>query len=82
MAVRSLREQLFTEEIAALEKRDDVEFKPTVDMCPMGELDREHRRDHNLIPKVSFDPEKTYAIICGPPVMYKFVIRDLKTRAL
>ena len=31
-----------------------------------------------LIPQVSFDPEKTLAILCGPPVMYKFVIADLK----
>ncbi|MEM4733668.1 MAG: oxidoreductase, partial [Candidatus Bathyarchaeia archaeon] len=33
-----------------------------------------------LIPQVNFDPETTYAIVCGPPIMYKFVIADLKSR--
>jgi NAD(P)H-flavin reductase len=33
-----------------------------------------------LIPQVSFDPEQTLAILCGPPVMYKFVIADLKKK--
>ncbi len=30
-----------------------------------------------LIPKVDFLPENTVAIVCGPPVMYKFVIKTL-----
>ncbi len=30
-----------------------------------------------LIPKVDFQPENTVAIVCGPPVMYKFVVKTL-----
>jgi sulfhydrogenase subunit gamma (sulfur reductase) len=29
-----------------------------------------------------FDVDNTYALICGPPVMYKFVIRELLDRKL
>jgi NAD(P)H-flavin reductase len=35
-----------------------------------------------LIPKVNFDPKTTIAVIVGPPVMYKFVIRDLRSRGM
>ena len=31
----------------------------------------------NLIPMVDFDPNDTIAIVCGPPIMYKFVIKTL-----
>ncbi len=77
------REQLFGDELEALTKRDDVEFKPTVDSCPLGELWTENIGViTTLIPQVSFNPESTYAVICGPPVMYKYVIRDLKKEGL
>ena len=31
----------------------------------------------SLIPMVNFDPEETIAVVCGPPVMYKFVVKSL-----
>lgn len=75
------RELLFSDELLALLNRDDVEFKPTVNWCPENE---EWVGNigviTTLIPQVDFDPEKTYAVICGPPVMYKFAIADLKAR--
>lgn len=30
-----------------------------------------------LIPKVNFDASNTIAVICGPPIMYKFVLKSL-----
>ena len=75
------RELLFRDEILSLLNRDDVEFLHTVDSCPENE-----EWSYNigvittLIPKVDFDPEKTWAVVCGPPIMYKFVIADLKKR--
>lgn len=36
----------------------------------------------DLIPVVKFDHLNTVAIICGPPVMYKFVIQTLKRHKL
>jgi len=75
------RELLFGDELVALEKRDDVEYKPTVDWCPENELWTGNIGViTTLIPQVTFDPETTYAIVVGPPIMYKFVIADLKKR--
>jgi sulfite reductase subunit B len=75
------RELLFADELLALAKRDDVEFKPTVNWCPENEAWTGNIGViTTLIPEVNFDPEKTYAVVCGPPIMYKFVIADLKSR--
>ncbi|MGB9915367.1 MAG: 4Fe-4S dicluster domain-containing protein [Candidatus Bathyarchaeales archaeon] len=75
------REMLFGDELRALAKRNDVEFKPTVDWCPENELwEGNIGVITTLIPQVNFDQETTYAIVCGPPIMYKFVIADLKSR--
>lgn len=77
------KEMLFGNELMALAKRNDVEFKPTVDWCPENELwEGNIGVITTLIPKVNFDPETTYAIVCGPPIMYKFVIADLKSRKM
>jgi len=35
-----------------------------------------------LIPKVDFVPEETIAVIYGPPIMYKFVLKALKDRKI
>jgi NAD(P)H-flavin reductase len=75
------KELLFTDEIEALASRDDVKFMPTVDTCPLGEeWSGNVGVITTLIPKVDFDIEKTVAILCGPPIMYKFVVADLKKR--
>ena len=74
-------ELLFGDELVALASRDDVEFKPTVDRCPEDEVWAGNIGViTTLIPQVDFDPEKTYAIVCGPPIVYKFVIADLKRK--
>ena len=75
------KEILFGDEILALSSRKDVEFKSAVNWCPENETwAGSIGVITTLIPQVSFDPEKTTAILCGPPVMYKFVIADLKGR--
>lgn len=75
------RELLFGDELLALAERDDVEYKPTVNWCPENEnWTGSIGVITTLIPQVNFDPEKTYAVICGPPIMYKFVIADLRSR--
>ncbi|MCX8150509.1 MAG: 4Fe-4S dicluster domain-containing protein [Candidatus Bathyarchaeota archaeon] len=75
------RELLFSKEMEELARRPDVEFKATVNWCPDGESwGGNIGVITTLIPQVSFDPDKIYAIVCGPPVMYKYVIADLKAR--
>ena len=35
-----------------------------------------------LIPKLNFDARKTMAVVVGPPIMYRFVIVELKKKDL
>jgi NAD(P)H-flavin reductase len=75
------KEMLFGEELASIALKENVEFKPTVNFCPENEVwDGNIGVITTLIPQVPFDSEKTIALLCGPPVMYKFVIADLKKR--
>ncbi len=76
---RRPQELLFKEELNSWEERDDVEYHVTVDVGDetwqgnVGVIT-------NLFPHIQFDPRKTQAAIVGPPVMYRFVIRELKNR--
>jgi sulfite reductase subunit B len=67
---------LFKDEIATWQQRLDVNFSCTVD-----EADPEWMGNvgviTTLIPNVDIDPENTFAVIVGPPVMYRFVIAEL-----
>lgn len=36
----------------------------------------------NLIPHVPLDPQTSVSIVCGPPIMYRFVLRKLAQRNL
>jgi len=74
-------ELLFSEEVDSWSKRSDIVHKLTVDRCPAGECwEGNIGLITTLIPGVDLEPEKTYAILCGPPTMYKFVIKELKQK--
>ncbi|MEJ2703277.1 MAG: FAD/NAD(P)-binding protein [Sedimentisphaerales bacterium] len=70
------RDRLFTDEFEQWRSVKNVTLLQTVD-----------RRDENwygaegvittLMPLVKVDETRTVAIICGPPIMYKFVITEL-----
>ena len=63
--------------------REDVEFLQTVDTCPEGQCwEGNTGVITTLIPKVDLDPKDVIAVIVGPPVMYRFVINDLKKRGV
>lgn len=74
---RTPAERLFREELDVWRSIPDVTLLETVD-----------RRDQTwsgpegvitiLMPLLKVDPASTTAVICGPPVMYKFVIIELK----
>jgi len=74
---------LFTDEVRSWCNQINIEYYLTVDKVSEGE-----QWDHNvgvittLIPKVDFNPDTTYAVVCGPPVMYRFVIKSLKERGV
>ncbi len=74
-------DRLFVEEMAEWQGTEDVTLLETVD-----------RRDAHwtgvegvittLIPCIRFDAQETVAIVCGPPIMYRFVILELLERKL
>ncbi|RLF41189.1 MAG: hypothetical protein DRN12_03725 [Thermoplasmata archaeon] len=75
------RDILFMDEIKEWEKKEDVIVKLTVDTCPEGICwDGCIGLVTSLFPEVKWqDIENTVAIVIGPPVMYKFVIKCLDT---
>lgn len=76
---RSPAERLFVNELT--QWREQVEFHETVDRGDetwkgnVGVIT-------TLFPKVELDPNKTTAIVVGPPVMYKFVLMECKKKGI
>ena len=75
--VKSPPQMLFREELASLVDRDDMKCLLTVDADPSGTW----KHHVALLPKM-FDyagitPWTTYAAVCGPPVVYRFVLKRL-----
>ncbi|MDI9433277.1 MAG: FAD/NAD(P)-binding protein [Sedimentisphaerales bacterium] len=70
-------QRLFVKEVAAWEKRDDVTMLETIDEpddCWKGNVGVVTK----LIPKVKTDLKSAVVLVCGPPVMYKFVLMSLE----
>ena len=75
-------ERLYVHELAELSRMGgNIEFLETVDRANdkwkgnVGVIT-------TLIPKVEFNPQKTIAVIVGPPIMYKFVLINLMDKKL
>lgn len=72
---------LYQKELAKWRSRLDFRVAVTVDRAPaawrgsVGVVT-------TLIPKVSFDPQRTVAMVCGPEVMMRFVARELEARGV
>ncbi len=69
-------EILFNEELNAWAERNDVEFHMTVDRA-----DEDWQGNVGVIttlfPQLAVNPRNTVAAICGPPIMYRFVLMEL-----
>lgn len=76
LGCKTPRDMLFIDEHEVWNKRMDVYYECTVDKAApdwagnVGLIT-------TLIPGVDLEPERTFAIVVGPPVMYKFVIKEL-----
>lgn len=78
---KSPKERLYTDELERWAADADVDYRDTVD-----------RGDESwkgctgvittLIPEVKMDPANTKVVICGPPVMFKFVLLALRPKGL
>ncbi len=76
-------ELLYSVEVAQWRRRKDVQHYLTVDKCPDGECwEGNIGVLPKLIPNVHFDVNKTYAVVVGPPIMYRFVISSLKEKGV
>lgn len=79
--VRRPEDLLFTKEFETWRGKYGVQVKLTVDTA-----DREWRGNvgvvNTLIQRVNFDPANTVAMICGPEVMMRFAVSELKQRGV
>ena len=78
---RSPSELLFTEDLEVWKGRGDMEVLVTVDRAEDGWEGRVGVIT-TLIPDLDLDPGRTAAAVCGPPVMYKFVIAELHRKGI
>ena len=68
---------LFRDELELLKRRGDAEVLLTVD--DPGTAPWNGRRGYvtDLIGEIEIDPADTFAVACGPPVFYKFLLEKL-----
>lgn len=76
LGCNSPKNMLFRDEFNKWSKRMDLNFECTVDRA-----DPDWKGNvgliTSLIPGISLVPERTFALVIGPPVMYKYVIAEL-----
>jgi sulfite reductase subunit B len=77
LGARSPAERMFTEELDDWCRSPFIEYMETVDRGD-AEWDGNVGVITTLIPKVRVDAKNTVAVVVGPPVMYRFVINELK----
>ncbi len=71
---------LFKKDIEDWKKRDDIELCLTVDN-PDESWQGEVGVCTNFIPGIDCSPD-SYAVVCGPPVMYKFVVSEFERKCI
>ncbi len=76
LGCKTPKEILFGRETNEWMKRSEIKFSCTVDK-PDDEWAGNVGLITTLIPGVDIIPERTYGVVVGPPVMYKFVIVHL-----
>ena len=71
-------EMIFREEFLSFKEREDLECHLAVDDDDTGAWTEKIGVVATLFPLLKeIDPAKTFGLVCGPPVMYKFVIKEL-----
>ena len=74
-------EMLFKYELLKLIDRPDMKCLLTVDKDEEGIWKAHFGVVTKLFDYVELDPATTYAALCGPPIMYKFVLKELLKRS-
>ncbi|MFH1962511.1 MAG: FAD/NAD(P)-binding protein [bacterium] len=70
-------EMLFKDELFSLLDRGNIKCLLTVDKDDTGTWKTNVGVVTRLFDMISLSPETTYAAICGPPIMYQFVLQKL-----
>ncbi|MBN1903249.1 FAD/NAD(P)-binding protein [Candidatus Sumerlaeota bacterium] len=74
---------LYKDELEIWQGSDIFETHVTVDNIPQGTCYDGHvGLITTLIPPLEIEPEKSIAVVVGPPVMYRFVIMELKKKGI
>jgi len=78
---RNPSEVLFRTQFEMWKHRDDFDLHLTVD-----ETDETWDGDVGLVTKlfekIDVNPDSTYGAICGPPVMYKYVVEEMRDKGM
>ncbi len=74
-------EILFSDELEIWKKRDDIEIDITVDK-PDNNWSGKSGVITKLIPPLDLEPSNTYAMVVGPPIMYKYVLLELQIKQI
>lgn len=77
IGTRTPRDRIFIDQIEALAKGGDVEVLETVDV-PDADWRGNVGVITTLLPKAGVEPHNTHVAMIGPPVMYKFVLRQCR----
>jgi sulfite reductase subunit B len=81
LGCRDPQSMLFAGEFECWNRRIDINFLCSIDRAApdwqgnVGLITQ-------LIPGVNLDPLKTFAVACGPPVMYRFVVDELLKKGI
>ncbi|MFH1615581.1 MAG: FAD/NAD(P)-binding protein [Planctomycetota bacterium] len=80
---KSPEDVLYKNDLAEWQNSKKVECRVTVDSVPQGSCwDTNVGLITKLIPPLQINAGKTTAVIVGPPIMYKFVIKELHLKGL
>ncbi len=77
---REPENMLFRDELVSLMDRQDIRCLLTVDSDTTGNWRGKIGKVTDLFEGLDIDAKTTYACVCGPPIMYKFVLKELLKR--
>ncbi|MDR4506012.1 MAG: FAD/NAD(P)-binding protein [Candidatus Scalindua sp.] len=78
---KSPGEILFADELEFWKQREDMDVYMTVDK-PDHSWSGKSGVITRLIPHLDLEPSNTYAVVVGPPVMYKYVLLELQIKQI
>jgi NAD(P)H-flavin reductase len=81
LGARNPGEILFRKQFDMWKHREDFDLIMTVDV-PDESWDGEVGLVTRLFDQLDIDPENTFGAICGPPVMYRYVIDEMRAKEM